>query len=41
MRYFYLFICRDQTISSYVKNGVIKKQDALLEQDVQQISDDC
>ena len=41
MRYFYVFICRVQTISSNVKNGVIKKQDTFVEQDVQQIFDNC
>ena len=41
MRYFYVFICRVQTIGSNVKNGVIKKQDTLVEQDVEQISDNC
>ena len=41
MRYFYVFICRVQTITSDVKNGAIKKQDKLVEQDVQQISDNC
>ena len=41
MRYFYVFICRVQTISSDVKNGAIKKQDTFVEQDVQQIFDNC
>ena len=36
-----MFFCRVQTISSNVKNGVIKKQETLIEEDVQQISDDC
>ena len=38
--FFYVF-CRVQTISSNVKNGVIKKQDTFVEQDVQQIFDNC
>ena len=36
-----MFFCRVQTISSNVKNGVIKKQDTLVEQDVQEISNNC